>query len=61
MEEFLINMMTALIGLLIGGAVFLSIFNWLAEEFSAMGRMDLGEWIGIAIFFGVAALIASTM
>ena len=61
MEEFIVNMMTAAFCLLIGGAVFLAIFNWLAEEFTAMGRMDLSEWIGIAIFFGVAAMIASTM
>ena len=61
MEEFFVNMMTAALGLLIGGAVFLAIFNWLAEEFTAMGRMNLGDWIGIAIFFGVAAMIASGM
>ena len=61
MEEFIANMALASISLLIGGAVFLAILNWLADEFTAMGRMDVGDWIGIAIFFGVAAMIASGM
>ena len=54
-------MAVATFGLLIGGAVFLAIFNWLAEEFTAMGKMNVGDWITIAIFFGIAAMIASTM
>jgi hypothetical protein len=61
MEEFIANMALASISLLIGGAVFLAILNWLADEFTAIGRMNTGDWIGIAIFFGVAAMIASTM
>ena len=61
MEEFLVNMAVATFGLLIGGAVFLAIFNWLAEEFTAMGKMNVGDWLTIAIFFGIAAMIASGM
>ena len=61
MEEFLVNMAVASFGLLIGGAVFLAIFNWLAEEFTAMGKMNVGDWLTIAIFFGIAAMIASGM
>ena len=54
-------MAVASFGLLIGGAVFLAIFNWLAEEFTAMGKMNVGDWLTIAIFFGIAAMIASGM
>ena len=61
MEEFIANMAIASFGLLIGGAVFLAILNWLADEFTAMGRMNVGDWIMIAIFFGIAAMIATTM
>ena len=61
MEDFFVNMAVASLGLLIGGAVFLSIMNWLGDEFLNMMEMELGDWIAISIFFGVAAMIASTM
>ena len=61
MEEFLTNMAIASFGLLIAGAILLSILDWLSDQFMAMGRMDMGDWIGLGIFFGVAALVASTM
>ena len=61
MEEFLVNMAVASFGLLVAGGVFLAIFNWLESEFMAMGRLNIGDWIMIAIFFGIAAMIASTM
>ena len=61
MEEFIVNMFMAALGLLIGGAVFLAMFNWLADQFIVAGKMNIGDWIGIAIFFGVAAMIASGM
>ena len=61
MEDFFVNMAIASLGLLIGGAVFLSIMNWLGDEFLNMMEMELGDWIAISIFFGVAAMIASTM
>ena len=61
MDDFIVNMAMASLGLLIGGAVFLSIMNWLGDEFLNMMEMELGDWIAISIFFGVAAMIASTM
>jgi len=61
MQEFIVNMMVASFGLLIGGAVFLAVFNWLADQFMAIGEMNMGDWITIAIFFGIAAMIASGM
>ena len=61
MEDFFVNMAIASLGLLVGGAVFLSIMNWLGDEFLTMLEMELGDWIGVAIFFGVAAILASVM
>ena len=61
MEEFLTNMAIASFGLLIAGAIFLSILDWLEDQFLLMGRMDKGDWIVLAIFFGIAGLVASTM
>ena len=61
MDDFIVNMAMASLGLLIGGAVFLSILGWLADEFLVMLDMELGDWIAISIFFGVAAMKASTM
>jgi hypothetical protein len=61
MEEFLTNMATASIGLLIAGAAFLVFLNWLEEQWLAAQNMGWGEVIMIAIFFGIAALVASTM
>ena len=61
MDDFIVNMAVASLGLLLGGAVFCAIFSWLAEEFIVLLDMNLGDWIAISIFFGVAAMIASTM
>lgn len=61
MDEFIVNMAMASISLLIGGAIFMAILGWLLEQFMWMGDMDSWEWFGIAIFFGLAAIIASTM
>ena len=61
MEEFFVNIAIASFGLLFAGALFLSFLVWLSDQFIAMSRMDMGDWIGLAIFFGVAALVASTM
>ena len=61
MEEFISNFAIAVFGMLIAGALFLSFLVWLSDQFMAMSRMDMGDWIGLAIFFGVAALVASTM
>ena len=61
MEEFFVNMAIASFGLLIAGALFLSFLVWLSDQFIALSRMGMGDWIGLAIFFGVAALVASTM
>ena len=54
-------MAIARFGLLIAGAIFLSILDWLEDQFLTMGRMDKGDWIVLAIFFGIAGLVASTM
>ena len=61
MEEFITNMALASFGLIILAGVVLTLLNWLEEQYLAWLTMDMGDWIGIAIFFGVAALIASTM
>jgi len=61
LEDFIVNLAIASFGLLVGGAVFFAIFSWLTEEFTAMMDMRLGDWIAISVFFGVAAMIASTM
>ena len=61
MDEFIVNMAIASISLVIGGAVFMAILGWILEEFMWMADMDRWEWLGIAIFFGLAAMIASTM
>ena len=61
MDDFIVNMAVASLGLLLGGAVFCAIFSWLAEEFIVLLDMDIGDWIAVSIFFGVAAMIASTM
>jgi hypothetical protein len=61
MEDFLTNMAVASFGLLIAGAAFLVFLNWLEEQWLVAQNMGWGEVIMIAIFFGVAALVASTM
>ena len=61
MEEFITNMALASFGLIILAGVVLTLLNWLEEQYLAWLTMDMGDWIGIAIFFGIAALIASTM
>ena len=61
MEEFLINMAIASFGLLIAGGLFLAFLNWLEERFLEWQTMGWGEVIMIAIFFGVAALVALGM
>ncbi len=61
MEEFLLNMAVASFGLLIAGAVFLVFLNWLEEQWLIAQNMGWGEVIMIAIFFGIAALIALGM
>ena len=61
MDDFIVNMAVASLGLLLGGAVFCAIFSWLAEEFIVLLDMNLGDWIAVSIFFGVAAMIATTM
>ena len=61
MEEFMLNTAIASFGLIVLAGIVLSIFNWLEEELMRVSMMDLGDWIMIAIFFGVAALVASTM
>ena len=61
MEEFITNMALASFGLIILAGIVLSLLNWLEEEFRNIAKMDLSDWIMLAIFFGIAALIASTM
>ena len=61
MEEFFVNMMVASFGLLIAGALFLAFLNWLEERYLEWQTMGWGEVIIIAIFFGIAALIALGM
>ena len=57
----MLNMFIASFGLIVAGGIFISIFDWLEEEFQSMARMDLSDWIGLAIFFGIAALVAQSM
>ena len=57
----MINLFIASFGLIVFAGIFLSIFNWLEEEFSGLAHMAWGDWIGLAIFFGIAALIAQSM
>ena len=61
MEDFMLNMALASFGLIILAGVVLSILNWLEEQYFTWLTMGLGDWIMLAIFFGIAALIASTM
>ena len=61
MEDFITNMVFASFGLIILAGVVLSILNWLEEQYFTWLTMGLGDWIMLAIFFGIAALIASTM
>jgi len=61
MEEFLTNMAIASFGLLIAGGLFLAFLNWLEEQWLIAQNMGWGEVIIIAIFFGIAALIALGM
>ena len=61
MEDFMLNMVLASFGLIILAGVVLSILNWLEEQYLTWLTMDLGDWIMLAIFFGIAAIIASTM
>ena len=61
MEEFITNMALASFGLIILAGIVLSLLNWLEEQYLTWLTMDLGDWIMLAIFFGIAAIIASTM
>ena len=61
MEDFMLNMALASFGLIILAGIVLSLLNWLEEQYLTWLTMDLGDWIMLAIFFGIAALIASTM
>jgi hypothetical protein len=61
MEEFITNMALASFGLIILAGVVLTLLNWLEEQYLTWLTMDLGDWIMLAIFFGIAAIIASTM
>ena len=61
MEDFITNMVFASFGLIILAGVVLSLLNWLEEQYLTWLTMDLGDWIMLAIFFGIAAIIASTM
>ena len=57
----MLNMALASFGLIILAGVVLSLLNWLEEQYLTWLTMDLGDWIMLAIFFGIAAIIASTM
>ena len=57
----MLNMALASFGLIILAGVVLSILNWLEEQYFTWLTMGLSDWIMLAIFFGIAALIASTM
>ena len=57
----MLNMALASFGLIILAGIVLSLLNWLEEQYLTWLTMDLGDWIMLAIFFGIAALIASTM
>lgn len=61
MEDFLTNMAIASFGLLIAGGLFLAFLNWLEEQWLIAQNMGWGEVIMIAIFFGIAALVALGM
>ena len=61
MNDFISNMAVASFGLLIAGGLFLAFLNWLEEQWLIAQNMGWGEVIMIAIFFGVAALIALGM
>ena len=56
MEDFMLNMALASFGLIILAGVVLSILNWLEEQYFTWLTMGLGDWIMLAIFFGIAAL-----
>ena len=57
----MLNMALASFGLIILAGVVLTLLNWLEEQYLTWLTMDLGDWVMLAIFFGIAALIASTM
>ena len=57
----MLNMALASFGLIILAGLVLTLLNWLEEQYLTWLTMDLSDWIGIAIFFGIAALVASTM
>ena len=57
----MLNMALASFGLIILAGLVLTFLNWLEEQYLTWLTMDLGDWIMLAIFFGIAALIASTM
>jgi len=61
MNDFISNMAVASFGLLIAGGLFLAFLNWLEEQWLLARTMGWGEVIMIAIFFGVAALVALGM
>ena len=61
MEDFMLNMALPSFGLIILAGLVLTLLNWLEEQYLTWLTMDLSDWIGIAIFFGIAALVASTM
>ena len=61
MEDFITNMVFASFGLIILAGVVLTLLNWLEEQYLTWLTMDLGDWVMLAIFFGIAAIIASTM
>ena len=61
MEDFMLNMALASFGLIILAGVVLTLLNWLEEQYLTWLTMDLGDWVMLAIFFGIAAIIASTM
>jgi len=61
LEDFIVNLAIASFGLLVGGAVFFAIINWAFDQFMYITKMELADWIAVSVFFGVAAMIASTM
>ena len=61
MEDFMLNMALASFGLIILAGLVLTLLNWLEEQYFTWLTMGLSDWIMLAIFFGIAALIASTM
>ena len=61
MEDFITNMAIASFGLIILAGLVLTLLNWLEEQYLTWLTMDLGDWVMLAIFFGIAAIIASIM